>query len=180
MRLFPALLSGLCALNMASNANAQESFKLEELLAARLSDAELEQGWIRLFDGQTMLGWKDAGKANWRVQDGALQADSGENGLLCTTVPFSNYELTVEFKAAEKTNSGVFLRTPLKPKDPAKDCFELNIAPKDRLFTDKRYPNKLLHRKRTHGIRFECCSMERKPQLGWMGSKPWITPIRQI
>jgi hypothetical protein len=161
MRLFPALLSGLLALNMTFNANAQESFKLEELLAARLSDAELEQGWIRLFDGQTMLGWKDAGKANWRVQDGALQADAGENGLLCTTVPFSNYELTIEFKAAEKTNSGVFLRTPLKPKDPAKDCFELNIAP-------------------THGIRFECYLMERKPQLGWMGSKPWITPIRQI
>ena len=134
MRLFPALLSGLLALNMAFDTNAQESFKLEELLAARLSDAELEQGWIRLFDGQTMLGWKDAGKANWRVQDGALQADSGENGLLCTTVPFSNYELTVEFKAAEKTNSGVFLRTPLKPKDPAKDCFELNIAPTDNPF----------------------------------------------
>ncbi len=37
--------------------------------------------------------------------------------------------LHVEFKAAKRTNSGVFLRTPLKPTDPAKDCYELNIAP---------------------------------------------------
>lgn len=107
----------------------QEKAPVEALLAARLPAEELEQGWIRLFDGHTMMGWTDAGKANWRVEEGALVADKGENGLLCTTVPFQNYELQVEFWAEENTNSGVFLRTPGKPTDPAKDCLELNIAP---------------------------------------------------
>ena len=32
------------------------------------------------------------------------------------------------------TNSGVFLRTALDPKDPTKDCYELNIAPADNPF----------------------------------------------
>ncbi len=33
-----------------------------------------------------------------------------------------------------RTNSGVFLRTPLEPTDPARDCYELNIAPGDNPF----------------------------------------------
>ena len=51
-----------------------------------------------------------------------------------TTVDFADYELHVEFKAPATTNSGIFLRTPLEPKDPAKDCYELNIAPQDNPF----------------------------------------------
>jgi hypothetical protein len=117
-----------------TSSRAQDPFSIDGLLAARLSDQELEQGWIRLFDGQTLMGWEDAGKANWRVESGAIKADAGENGLLCTTVPFSDYELVIEFFPAERTNSGVFLRTPGKPKDPALDCFELNVAPTDNPF----------------------------------------------
>jgi hypothetical protein len=51
-----------------------------------------------------------------------------------TTTRWANYELHVEFKAPARTNSGVFLRTPLKPTNPAKDCFELNIAPSNNPF----------------------------------------------
>ncbi|AMV32886.1 hypothetical protein VN12_12230 [Pirellula sp. SH-Sr6A] len=124
------VLLGLAAtFAVAHESFGQDKAPVEALLAARLPAEELEQGWIRLFDGNTMMGWVDAGKANWRVEDGTLVADQGENGLLCTTVPFRNYELQVEFWADESTNSGVFLRTPPKPTDPGKDCFELNIAP---------------------------------------------------
>lgn len=110
------------------------SVDVESLLAMRLPESDLSVGWIRLFDGQSMIGWRNAGNANWRVEDGALVADAGDAGLLCTSVRFSDFELMLEYKGSEATNSGVFLRTPAAPQDPAQDCYELNIAPPDNPF----------------------------------------------
>lgn len=110
------------------------SVDVEKLLAARLPTDELSVGWIRLFDGQSLMGWRNSNNANWRVEDGVLVANSGDAGLLCTSVRFSDFELMLEYKGTDKTNSGVFLRSPLIPTDPAKDCFELNIAPPDNPF----------------------------------------------
>ncbi|MDG2222731.1 MAG: DUF1080 domain-containing protein [Rubripirellula sp.] len=104
------------------------------LLAMRLPADEAAEGWVRLFDGQTLFGWEATGDANFRVEDGKLVVDGGEQALLCTTMPWRDYELVVEFKAEPKTNSGVFLRTPLQPTDPAVDCYEVNIAPDDNPF----------------------------------------------
>ena len=106
----------------------------DELLAARLPLEETSEGWIRLFDGHTLFGWEIAGRANWRIQDGTITVDQGEKGFLCTSVPWQDFELTLEFNCDERTNSGVFLRTPLKPENPAIDCYEVNIAPDDNPF----------------------------------------------
>ena len=95
---------------------------------------ERDAGWIRLFDGATLYGWQPAGKANWQVREGAITVSEGEVGLLCTTTRFADYELKLQFKADKGTNSGIFLRTPLKPGDPSVDCYELNIAPPDNPF----------------------------------------------
>ncbi|GAA5506430.1 DUF1080 domain-containing protein [Novipirellula caenicola] len=103
----------------------------EQLLAARLDETEVSAGWIRLFDGHTLFGWEIAGNANWRIEDETITVDQGKPSLLCTSVPWQDYELTLEFNADEKTNSGVFLRTPLEIDDPATDCYEVNIAPDD-------------------------------------------------
>jgi hypothetical protein len=89
---------------------------------------ELAEGWISLFDGQTLFGWSPAGKANWRVADGAIVVDEGEPCLLCTTSQFGDYVLKLDFRAPASTNSGVFLHTAAKPMDPQADCYELNIA----------------------------------------------------
>ncbi len=101
---------------------------------ALLSEQELAEGWIALFDGQTLFGWKPNSEANWRVEDGAIVVDSGPPGLLSTTAQFSDYVLKCEFRSPAATNSGIFLHTPFKPTDPAKDCYELNIAPPDNPF----------------------------------------------
>ncbi|MFN7875016.1 MAG: DUF1080 domain-containing protein [Pirellula sp.] len=114
--------------------NSGTQLDLERLLAARLADEELREGWIRLFDGQTLMGWTPSDGANWHVVDNTIVATEGSNSLLCTSVPFSDYEVSLEFRAEQNTNSGVFLRTPLVPADPARDCFELNIAPNDNPF----------------------------------------------
>ncbi|MDF1861697.1 MAG: DUF1080 domain-containing protein [Verrucomicrobiales bacterium] len=93
-----------------------------------------DAGWCTLFDGETLTGWESTSDANWRVEDGSLVVDEGEGGLLIHEDTYRNYELTVEFKAAKGTNSGVFLSTKEKPKSLTKDCYELNIAPPDNAF----------------------------------------------
>jgi hypothetical protein len=103
-------------------------------LDAPLTPADVAAGWISLFDGQTLYGWQPTSDANWRVEDRAIVVDAGGQGFLMTTSEFADYELHVEFKAPATTNSGVFLRTPLAPADPANDCYELNIAPQDNPF----------------------------------------------
>jgi hypothetical protein len=89
----------------------------------------LRDGWIQLFDGETLFGWHATSNADWQVAEGEIRVGAGNPGFLTTATQFSDFELYVEFKADEQTNSGIFLRTPLYPSDPAKDCYELNIAP---------------------------------------------------
>lgn len=113
-----------------------ESFRLNQqtLLQARLPLEQTNQGWVRLFDGQTFFGWQMAGKAKWSIKDGALVSDEGERGLICTSTRWKDYELTLEYQATADTNGGVFLRTPLFPQNPETDCYELNIAPANNPF----------------------------------------------
>ncbi|NLF73456.1 MAG: DUF1080 domain-containing protein [Candidatus Anammoximicrobium sp.] len=99
-----------------------------------LGSDELAEGWISLFDGQTLFGWKADSQADWRVEDGTIVVGAGEKGLLGTTTQFCNYVLRVDFNAEQGTNSGIFLHTVLQHQEPATDCYELNIAESDNPF----------------------------------------------
>lgn len=125
MTIFSKLCSLCFLLFLTSLATAQTEVVTPEQAA---------EGWIALFDGETLFGWKSTSDANWHVEDGEIRVDSGKEGWLMTTSEFADYELHVEFKAPPTTNSGVFLRTSLDPKDPTKDCYEVNIAPDDNPF----------------------------------------------
>ncbi|NOY42892.1 MAG: DUF1080 domain-containing protein [Planctomycetes bacterium] len=95
----------------------------------QLTQQQIHDGWISLFDGETLFGWHKTSDANWRVADGTIRVSEGPMGILATTSEFADYQLHVEFRAAAETNSGVFLRTAMQPKSAATDCYELNIAP---------------------------------------------------
>jgi hypothetical protein len=74
-------------------------------------------GWITLIDGDKgMENWTQSGtKANWRAEGGAIQADKGTGkgaSVLVSQKSFKDFELYVEFWAADETNSGVYLRAP--------------------------------------------------------------------
>lgn len=100
------------------------------------TEQELRAGWISLFDGQSLYGWQANSNANWEVVAGAIRVSAGEPGLLCTTTEFANFVLQLEFRAAEKTNSGVFVRTAASvgPNDVDRECYEINIAPSENPF----------------------------------------------
>lgn len=79
-----------------------------------------KDGYIVLFDGQTLRGWRGYGKdgigSRWSVEDGAIkftgsgggEAQTGEGGDIIFTAPFKNFELQFEWKVSKGGNSGVF------------------------------------------------------------------------
>jgi hypothetical protein len=120
----------------AAKSESKPSTSSAKETAALLTADELKEGWIALFDGESLFGWTPHSKADWKVHHGAIVVGEGEKGLLCTHVQFADYELKVDFRAAKGTNSGVFLRTaPVVGKDDVTTkCYELNIAPPENPF----------------------------------------------
>lgn len=81
----------------------------------KLTAQEKEAGWILLFDGKTLDGWRgyqmEDAPAYWKVEDGAitLTPEKGAKDLV-TTKQFDDFELVVEWKIAEGGNSGILFR----------------------------------------------------------------------
>ncbi|MFN0196526.1 MAG: DUF1080 domain-containing protein [Planctomycetaceae bacterium] len=112
----------------APKESAEQKIPLDKV-SIDLTPEEISAGWISLFDGVSLWGWSPNSETKWSVSDGAIVAEA-ENppGMLMTLVPFADYELRAEVKLAKGGNSGLFLRTVRNPKDPAVDCYELNVC----------------------------------------------------
>lgn len=109
--------------------------RADGLLKAQLTPEQLEQGWVRLFDGQSLFGWFVVGNADWKItEEGTLKVTRGEPSFVCSSFQIPDYELQVDFRSDAATNSGVFLRTGPQPQDVEFECLELNIAPPDNPF----------------------------------------------
>src|SRR5436190_429539 len=137
MKIFSYLAFVLIAFTLTCVAAAQSAGGKKVTEAPKLlTDVELADGWIALFDGETLFGWQPHSKADWQVKDGAIFVSAGERGLLCTSVEFDDYVLKADFRAAKDTNSGFFLRTApvVGMNDITTKCYELNIAPPDNPF----------------------------------------------
>lgn len=63
----------------------------------------LAEGWIQLFDGETLFGWRPVGEARWQVEDGEIRTDGAKPGFLVSTTEWGDYELSLKFRAPEKT-----------------------------------------------------------------------------
>ena len=80
-----------------------------------------KDGWVELFNGKDLTGWRMIGKGSFVVEDGVL-ASRGGLGLGMLTYEarkFRDFVLEVEWKVAHKcNNSGIFIRFPEKSDDP--------------------------------------------------------------
>ena len=83
----------------------------------QLSETELAEGWLLLFDGDSLFGLKPVTDANWKATGGLIRVESGTAGLLRTTSQWGNYSLKVDFRLSKKSLGGIFLRTPPVPSD---------------------------------------------------------------
>ena len=84
-----------------------------------------EKGWVELFNGKDLTGWKPEGRAVWKVEDGVLigrQGPGNTPGDLFTEKEYGDFELSVTWKCVWPTNSGVWFRY----KDP-KTAYQADI-----------------------------------------------------
>ncbi len=79
-------------------------------------------GWVSLFDGKTLDGWKvNGGTASYRVEDEAIVGTTVEgspNTFLCKG-DFKDFVLELDVKCDPRLNSGVQVRSHVYDKDDA-------------------------------------------------------------
>lgn len=78
-----------------------------------------KEGFVPLFNGKDLDGWKAEGKAAWTVKDKCLigrQGPGNAPGDLFTEKEYGDFELKVTYKIVWPANSGVWFRyqTPAK------------------------------------------------------------------
>ena len=90
-----------------------------------------DKSWTTLYDKDSNLnGYTVVGDANWRIQDGLLQADLIQKvgpSYLVTKQSFADQEIYAEFWVDSHTNSGIFIRCQDPKKIGADNCYEINI-----------------------------------------------------
>lgn len=74
-----------------------------------------EAGFVSLFDGSSLAGWKFMGKnaKSYEAKDGVLYVNRGCDGNLVTEKQYSDFVLRFEFKLEEGSNNGIGIRTPV-------------------------------------------------------------------
>lgn len=68
---------------------------------------------VRLFDGETLTGWREVGDARWSVEDGAILGEVGGGGqsFLVSEREFADFVLEVDLKPELPGNSGIQVRS---------------------------------------------------------------------
>ena len=85
-----------------------------------------QDGWVNLFDGKTLHGWKRAalGVAEYEVKDGTIYGktvEGSQNTFLASGKEYGNFELEFEVKVHDSLNSGVQIRSREKTAEDGKD-----------------------------------------------------------
>jgi hypothetical protein len=95
------------------------------------ASGQSEGGWITLLDSGKMGDWDEVGKANWRMQDGALTADKLLEGkdpaYLVSKDTYKDFQIKAEFWVSDDANSGIFIRCEQPKKIDGKTAYEVNI-----------------------------------------------------
>lgn len=93
---------------------------------------------VKLFNGKNTNGWHtwhETTVKGWHVMDGVLMSHGG-NGDLVSDKEYEDYELTFDFKAAPKGNSGVIYKVLERPD--LKTSYM--SGPEYQIIDDKNYP----------------------------------------
>ena len=89
-----------------------------------------EDGWISLFDGKTMQGWKAVENADsWKVVDGALVCHGPRSHLFYVgpEAPFKDFDFKAQVMTTPGSNSGIYIHTKFQEKDWPKVGYEVQV-----------------------------------------------------
>lgn len=88
--------------------------------SADLSDAELKEGFVSMFNGKDFTGWRfgdstptpDTLPSNWKVEDGLIKLSGGGSPHLASQREYENFEMRFEWRSVRDSyNSGFFIRS---------------------------------------------------------------------
>lgn len=91
----------------------------------KLTEEEIRDGWILLFDGKTLDGWRDfKGESGtitepWKVEKGTLTAlglGSDSTGYIVSEREYGNFIISFDWKIAEGGNSGLLYHVVERPE----------------------------------------------------------------
>ncbi len=105
-KLVSVAVMALMVLFIGKNVSAQSLNKLTK--------KEISEGWQLLFDGKSLDKWrcyKMDKVQGWAIEDGAFTAlglPEGKGGDIVTKEKFTDFELYLEWKVAQNSNSGIF------------------------------------------------------------------------
>jgi hypothetical protein len=83
--------------------------------AQEVSKKEKADGFVSLFNGKDLKGWKKYDVTNdvWSVEDGKIVCSGKKGGgWLGTERDYANFELRLEYRLKPGGNSGVYIRAP--------------------------------------------------------------------
>ncbi len=89
------------------------------LLAWQGTPTPGKDGWVSMFDGKTLNGWKaNENPQSWKVVDGAIVGDGPASHLFWMERECENCEFRAEVKLNHSGNSGMYFRTAFGPGFP--------------------------------------------------------------
>lgn len=104
---------------------------LAALACGAIASAEdKEAGWVTLFDGKSLDGWKASENTeSWKLVDGILVCNGERSHLFYVgdLAPFKNFELKVEVMADADSNSGIYFHTEYQQEGWPKKGFETQV-----------------------------------------------------
>jgi hypothetical protein len=150
----------------------------------QLSETQLKDGFVRLFDGKTFNGWKGAfiegfPAKGWQVKDGLLMVEpsggkeSVNGGDIVTLELYNDFELLVDFKLTEGGNSGI--KYFVDPAQPVPENPRSAIGLEFQLLDDARHPDAVLGKNgnRTLGSLYDLIAAPANKPLNGIGE--WNT-----
>jgi hypothetical protein len=79
------------------------------VVSTALADNKKDDGWVSLFDGKTLNGWKPNERPeSWTVKDGALVGNGPRSHLYYMQEQVKDFELKAQVKINEGGNSGIY------------------------------------------------------------------------
>ena len=97
-------------------------------------------GWISMFDGKTLNGWKaNERPESWTVRDGTITGDGEASHLFWMERECENCEFKADLKIGHLGNSGMYFRTAFGPGFPKGYEAQVNSSHTDPVRTGSLY-----------------------------------------
>ena len=107
--------------------------------------ADEKDGWIGLFNGKDLTGWKlhpsakDNPKTKWEVVDGLLTGTGDASHVFTEGGDYTDFHYKIVAKISDKGNSGQYFRTAFGPGFPKGYEAQINATGRDKIKTGSLY-----------------------------------------